>query len=80
MRALLDLLLNTEMFPKINPIIPTRRFDFFDTHDWVYEVKYDGFRALAGRLDDSAVINVLAVCKTVGEYFSSCRADSKRYL
>jgi hypothetical protein len=29
-------------------------------------------------LDNSAVINVAAVCKTVGEYFSSCRADSKR--
>jgi bifunctional non-homologous end joining protein LigD len=35
------------MFPKINPIIPERRRDIFEHPDWVYEVKHDGFRALA---------------------------------
>ena len=35
------------MFPKINPIIPVRRRDLFESADWVYELKHDGFRALA---------------------------------
>ena len=35
------------MFPKISPIIPVRRRDIFESPDWVYEVKHDGFRALA---------------------------------
>jgi ATP-dependent DNA ligase len=35
------------MFPKVNPMIPVRRPDIFDSSDCVYEVKYDGFRALA---------------------------------
>jgi bifunctional non-homologous end joining protein LigD len=34
-------------FPKFNPIIPVHRPDIFDSSDWVYEIKYDGFRALA---------------------------------
>jgi bifunctional non-homologous end joining protein LigD len=33
--------------PKFSPIIPVRRPDIFDGSDWVYELKYDGFRALA---------------------------------
>jgi ATP-dependent DNA ligase len=33
--------------PRFNPIIPVRRPDIFDNWDWVYELKYDGFRALA---------------------------------
>jgi ATP-dependent DNA ligase len=33
--------------PRLNPIIPVRRQDIFDSSDWVYELKYDGFRALA---------------------------------
>jgi bifunctional non-homologous end joining protein LigD len=33
--------------PKFSPIIPVRRPDVFDSSDWVYELKYDGFRALA---------------------------------
>jgi bifunctional non-homologous end joining protein LigD len=37
----------TPRFPKITPIIPVRRQDVFDHADWVYELKYDGFRALA---------------------------------
>ena len=43
--------------PKFNPIIPVRWPDIFgwpdifDSSDWVYELKYDGFRALA-YLDD----------------------------
>jgi ATP-dependent DNA ligase len=39
------------MFPKISPIIPVRRADIFESADWVYEVKHDGFRAL-GYLDE----------------------------
>ena len=35
------------MFPKVNPIIPVRRRDLFESADWVYELKHDGFRALA---------------------------------
>jgi bifunctional non-homologous end joining protein LigD len=35
------------MFPKISPIIPERRPDIFEHPDWVYELKHDGFRALA---------------------------------
>jgi hypothetical protein len=33
--------------PKFNRIIPVRRPDLFDQSEWVYELKYDGFRALA---------------------------------
>jgi ATP-dependent DNA ligase len=33
--------------PKLSPIIPVRRRNIFDSPDWVYEVKHDGFRALA---------------------------------
>lgn len=35
------------MFPKISPIIPVRRHDLFESAEWVYELKHDGFRALA---------------------------------
>ena len=35
------------MFPKISPIIPVRRRDLFESTEWVYELKHDGFRALA---------------------------------
>src|SRR5262245_123464 len=35
------------MFPKISPIIPVRRQEIVDSREWVYEVKHDGFRALA---------------------------------
>jgi bifunctional non-homologous end joining protein LigD len=33
--------------PKFSPIIPVRRPDILGSSDWVYEIKYDGFRALA---------------------------------
>ena len=33
--------------PKISPIIPVRRGDLFESADWLYELKHDGFRALA---------------------------------
>ena len=36
------------MFPKISPIIPVRRRNLFESAEWVYELKHDGFRALAG--------------------------------
>jgi bifunctional non-homologous end joining protein LigD len=32
--------------PRIQPIRPTRRKDSFDHAEWVFEVKYDGFRGL----------------------------------
>ena len=35
------------MFPKISPVIPLRRRDLFESTEWVYELKHDGFRALA---------------------------------
>jgi len=35
------------VFPKIKPLIPVRRRDLFESAEWVYEVKDDGFRALA---------------------------------
>jgi ATP-dependent DNA ligase len=35
------------VFPKISPIIAVRRRDLFESADWVYELKHDGFRALA---------------------------------
>jgi ATP dependent DNA ligase domain len=35
------------MFPKISPIIPERRPGIFEHPDWLYELKHDGFRALA---------------------------------
>jgi bifunctional non-homologous end joining protein LigD len=33
--------------PKFSRIIPVRRPDILGSSDWVYEIKYDGFRALA---------------------------------
>ena len=35
------------MFPKVSPIIPVRRRDLFENAEWLYELKHDGFRALA---------------------------------
>jgi hypothetical protein len=35
------------MFLKIFPIIPVRRRDLWESAEWVYELKHDGFRALA---------------------------------
>ena len=35
------------MSPKISPIIPGRRRDLFESAEWIYELKHDGFRALA---------------------------------
>jgi ATP-dependent DNA ligase len=33
--------------PKISPITPVRRRDLFESREWLYELKHDGFRALA---------------------------------
>jgi bifunctional non-homologous end joining protein LigD len=35
------------MLPRITPIAPTRIRAPFDHQDWVFELKHDGFRALA---------------------------------
>ena len=32
--------------PQIEPIIPTLRKEPFDDPDWLFDIKYDGFRAL----------------------------------
>jgi bifunctional non-homologous end joining protein LigD len=35
------------MLPRLQPIIPTKRKDPFDDPAWLFDLKYDGFRALA---------------------------------
>jgi len=32
--------------PKIRPLVLKRRAQCFDDHAWIFELKYDGFRAL----------------------------------
>jgi len=32
--------------PRVQPIVPTRRKEPFDDPDWLFELKYDGFRGL----------------------------------
>jgi bifunctional non-homologous end joining protein LigD len=32
--------------PRVQPIAPTRRKEPFDDPDWLFDFKYDGFRAL----------------------------------
>jgi bifunctional non-homologous end joining protein LigD len=32
--------------PRVKPIIPTWRKEPFDDPEWLFDVKYDGFRAL----------------------------------
>jgi len=34
------------MLPRIQPIIPVRQNEPFDDPEWLFDVKYDGFRAL----------------------------------
>jgi bifunctional non-homologous end joining protein LigD len=34
------------MLPRVQPIAPIRRPDPFDDPEWVFDLKYDGFRAL----------------------------------
>ena len=34
------------MLPRVQPIAPIRRADPFDHPEWVFDVKYDGFRGL----------------------------------
>jgi bifunctional non-homologous end joining protein LigD len=34
------------ILPQVRPVIPTWRKDPFDNADWLFDVKYDGFRAL----------------------------------
>lgn len=35
------------MLPRVQPIAPVRRTEPFDDPDWLFDLKYDGFRALA---------------------------------
>ena len=34
------------MLPRVQPIAPTRRTEPFDDPNWVFDVKYDGFRGM----------------------------------
>jgi ATP-dependent DNA ligase len=34
------------MLPRVQPIVPTRRKEPSDDPDWLFDLKYDGFRAL----------------------------------
>ena len=34
------------MLPRVQPIAPIRRTEPFDDPEWVFDVKYDGFRAI----------------------------------
>ena len=34
------------VLPRVQPIIPTRRKEPFDDPDWLFDCKYDGFRAV----------------------------------
>ena len=34
------------MLPRVQPIAPVRRTDPFDDPGWLFDLKYDGFRAL----------------------------------
>jgi bifunctional non-homologous end joining protein LigD len=38
---------NVSKMPTLQPMRLTRRSEPFDHPDWVYEIKFDGFRALA---------------------------------
>jgi hypothetical protein len=35
------------VFAKISPLVPVRRYDLFESAEWIYELKHDDFRALA---------------------------------
>jgi len=41
-----DIAARTPMLPRIQPIIPVRRNEPFDDPEWLFDFKYDGFRAL----------------------------------
>jgi bifunctional non-homologous end joining protein LigD len=34
------------MLPRVQPIAPIRRTEPFDDPEWLFDLKYDGFRAL----------------------------------
>jgi bifunctional non-homologous end joining protein LigD len=34
------------MLPRVHPIAPVRRTEPFDDAEWLFDLKYDGFRAL----------------------------------
>jgi bifunctional non-homologous end joining protein LigD len=36
----------TTALPRVAPLVLKRRADPFDNPDWLFELKYDGFRAL----------------------------------
>jgi bifunctional non-homologous end joining protein LigD len=40
--------------PKVTPLVLKRRAAAFDNPDWIFELKYDGFRALL-EIDDAGV-------------------------
>ena len=34
------------VLPRIEPVIPVRRKEPFDDPEWLFDVKYDGYRGL----------------------------------
>jgi bifunctional non-homologous end joining protein LigD len=63
--------------PKFSPIIPVRRPDIFDSSDWVYELKYDGFRALA-YIDEGRCRFVSRKGNEMKRFDALCSAIGKR--
>jgi len=55
----------TVSLPKITPLALKRRPEAFDNPDWLYEVKYDGFRALL-EIDGSGARLVLPKEQAIG--------------
>ena len=64
------------MLPRVQPIIPTRRKEPFDDPDWLFDFKYDGFRALCyieqgGCRFISRNGNVLSRFEALGEHVAA---------
>jgi ATP-dependent DNA ligase len=55
----------TTALPKIAPLLLKPRTEAFDTPDWLFELKYDGFRALLEI--DAAAPRVLYVSHIVSK-------------
>ena len=64
------------ILPRVQPIIPTRRKEPFDDPDWLFDFKYDGFRALCyieqgGCRFISRNGNVLSRFEALGEHVAA---------
>ena len=45
------------MLPHVQPIAPVRRQEPFDDPAWLFDLKYDGFRALGDKIAASLGVN-----------------------